>query len=571
MTIDEVLTFEEMQVFDRKSINIDAKTLAITLVAFANADGGTVAIGISDKTKRIEGVDFETAKLNELLRTPFDYCNPTVPVVLEKVDCIDYKGRNNHIMLMKVDASPQVHANQADEAYFRVGDKSKLLKFEERLQLTYDKGERYFEDKPVPDAKLSDIDLDLVKEYTKIIGYNKSPIEYLRQNKGFVKEVNGKVQISTAAILLFGKKPQDFFPRARVRFIRYEGTEEKVGREMNVIKDVIFEGTILKMIQDSVSFLGTQTKERTYLGSDGRFVNEEEYPEFVRQEIIVNAITHRAYSIMGTDIHIKMFDDHIAVESPGKLPGMVRTDNIRYTHFSRNPKIAEYLKAYKYVKEYGEGVDRMCRELEETGLNKPQYYVNAFMLTAIVYNNFMDLDNVAGNAVFEDKKEFIAGKTLIDKKNERLVQEKTPIDKKNERLIEEKETIDKKNERLIEGKETIDKKNERLIEEKETIDKKNERLVIENETSEENRWMLIKAKEYYNKGNITATIYYNLFKILTEFSNSDIIGRKEIKEKLGYGDSKAARAIEKMLELGFLTTIHKVGKGKYRFKNENEE
>ena len=68
MTIDEVLTFEEMQVFDRKSINIDAKALAITLVAFANADGGTVAIGISDKTKRIEGVDFETAKLNELLR-----------------------------------------------------------------------------------------------------------------------------------------------------------------------------------------------------------------------------------------------------------------------------------------------------------------------------------------------------------------------------------------------------------------------------------------------------------------------------------------------------------------------
>lgn len=544
MTIDEVLTFEEMQVFDRKSINIDAKALAITLVAFANADGGTVAIGISDKTKRIEGVDFETAKLNELLRTPFDYCNPTVPVVLEKVDCVDCKGRNNHIMLMKVDASPQVHANQADEVYFRVGDKSKLLKFEERLQLTYDKGERYFEDKPVPDAELSDIDLNLVKEYTKIIGYNKSPIEYLRQNKGFVKEVNGKAQISTAAILLFGKKPQNFFPRARVRFIRYEGTEEKVGREMNVIKDVIFEGTILKMIQDSVSFLGTQIKERTYLGSDGRFVNEEEYPEFVRQEIIVNAITHRAYSIMGTDIHIKMFDDHIAVESPGKLPGMVRTDNMRYTHFSRNPKIAEYLKAYKYVKEYGEGVDRMCRELEEIGLNKPQYYVNAFMLTAIVYNNFKVLSNDEKNVTFQGE---------------------------NERLVEGKATIDKKNERLVERKATIDKKNERLVEEKATIDKKSERLGIENEAIKENIWMIVKAKEYYNKGNITAIIYDNLFKILTEFSNSDIIGRKEIREKLGYGDSKAARAIKIMLELGFLTTIHKAGKGKYRFKNENEE
>ena len=86
----------------------------------------------------------------------------------------------------------------------------------------------------------------------------------------------------------------------------------------------------------------------------------------------------------------------------------------------------------------------MCRELEETGLNKPQYYVNAFMLTAIVYNNFMELDNVVGNAVFEDKKEFIAGKTLIDKKNERLVEEKAPIDKKNERLVKEKHRLIRK-------------------------------------------------------------------------------------------------------------------------------
>ena len=86
------------------------------------------------------------------------------------------------------------------------------------------------------------------------------------------------------------------------------------------------------------------------MGSDGTFVTDEEYPKFVRQELIVNAVTHRAYSITGTDIQIKMFDDHIIVESPGKLPGLVRADNIRFTHFSRNPKIAEFLKNYKFVK-----------------------------------------------------------------------------------------------------------------------------------------------------------------------------------------------------------------------------
>lgn len=260
-----------------------------------------------------------------------------------------------------------------------------VLKIEE-MQLMYDKGERFFEDKPVPDAGIEDIDLEFVEKYINKIGYSKTPMEYLRENKGFVKEKNGRVQISTAAILLFGKNPQLYFPRARVRFIRYEGTEECVGAEMNVIKDVIFEGNILHMAINAIEYLDTQIKEKTYLGKDGLFVTEEEYPKFVRQEIIVNAITHRDYSIRGTDIQIKMFDDRIVVESPGKLPGLVKIENIRHMHFSRNPKIAEFLKAYSFVKEYGEGVDRMCREMEAVGMHPPKYRLRAFMLQATVWN-----------------------------------------------------------------------------------------------------------------------------------------------------------------------------------------
>ena len=169
---------------------------------------------------------------------------------------------------MHIDASPQVHANQADDVFLRVGDKSKLQTFEECLQLNYDKGERYFEDKAVPDATIDDIDMDFVKEYTDEIDYGKSPLEYLKENRGFIKEKDGEIQISTAAILLFGKNPQNFFPRARIRFIRYEGTEEKFGTEMNVIKDVIFEGTLLNMINEAIAYLDTQVKEKTYLGPD---------------------------------------------------------------------------------------------------------------------------------------------------------------------------------------------------------------------------------------------------------------------------------------------------------------
>ena len=132
----------------------------------------------------------------------------------------------------------------------------------------YDKGMRYFEDSPVVDAEIEDIDLEFVEEYLKKINYGKSAMEYLTQNKGFIKEKKGEMKISAAAILLFGKNPQLYFPRARVRFIRYEGTEEKFGAEMNVVKDVIFEGNILNMIEKSISYLDTQIKEKTYLGSD---------------------------------------------------------------------------------------------------------------------------------------------------------------------------------------------------------------------------------------------------------------------------------------------------------------
>lgn len=266
--------------------------------------------------------------------------------------------------------------------------------------------------------------MEFVKEYIDKIDYGKSPLEYLKENKGFVKEKDGNIQISSAAILLFGKNPQNFFPRARIRFIRYEGTEEKFGTEMNVIKDVIFEGTLLKMINEAIAYLDTQVKEKTYLGPNGTFVTDEEYPKFVRQELIVNAVTHRAYSITGTDIQIKMFDDHMVVESPGKLPRLVRADNIRFTHFSRNPKIAEFLKNYKFVKEFGEGVNRMCKELKSVGLKDLVYYTNTFMLQAVIYNT------KTGKVGFLDEKSAIEGKKLaIQKEKLAIGSEKLTFEK----------------------------------------------------------------------------------------------------------------------------------------------
>ena len=398
MTIQEITTRKEGQTFDCKSIQIEPKALAVPIVAFANADGGVIAIGVSDKTRKIEGVDQHTEKLNELLRVPFDFCNPSVPVTCSYLPCTDKDGNENRILLMEIPASSSLHTNQADEAFMRVGDKSRKLTFDERVQLMYDKGERYYEDTAVYDATIDDIDMDAVADYAKLVGYGKSPLQYLRENNGFVRtNKKGEEEVSTAYILLFGKYPQKFFPRARTRFIRYEGVDEKVGAEMNVIKDVTFEGTILNQVKKTIEFIETQVREHTFLGQHAQFVTKRDYPEFVIQEMTVNACCHRAYNIKGTEIQIKMFDDRLVFESPGKLPGQVKPNNIRHTHFSRNPKIAAFLKAYHFVKEFGEGFDRICREQEANGANVPSFRTDEFILKITVPKVAENVQKQTGN------------------------------------------------------------------------------------------------------------------------------------------------------------------------------
>ena len=87
---------------------------------------------------------------------------------------------------MHVLQSADLHTNQADECFYRVGDKSKKMNFEQRVQLLFAKGKRFFEDTPVYGAGIDDIDLKFVSEYCRKIGFAKKPEIYLRTNKEFI-------------------------------------------------------------------------------------------------------------------------------------------------------------------------------------------------------------------------------------------------------------------------------------------------------------------------------------------------------------------------------------------------
>lgn len=153
-TVKELCTKKENQIFDRKSARKDAKRLSNHIVAFANADGGTIVIGVEDNGD-ITRIDAYTNNVNEILRVPFDYCAPSIRVMTETVDCIDKDGKQNHLLIITIPQSSELHANQQDEVYYRMGDKSHRLKFDERLQLMYAKGSRYYEDEPVFRSSLS--------------------------------------------------------------------------------------------------------------------------------------------------------------------------------------------------------------------------------------------------------------------------------------------------------------------------------------------------------------------------------------------------------------------------------
>ena len=107
MTIEEIQKSEEFQVFDRKSARIDAKALAITIIAFANADGGKIALGVEDDGA-LTGVDGQTDHVNELLRASFDYCVPSIATSTEYMEVTDVNGKANHIILITVTQSMKV-------------------------------------------------------------------------------------------------------------------------------------------------------------------------------------------------------------------------------------------------------------------------------------------------------------------------------------------------------------------------------------------------------------------------------------------------------------------------------
>ena len=392
LTLEYMQTEHENKYFDRKSAKIKPSDLAPLISAFANAEGGTIVIGISDKTLEIEGIhQYGMDKANEFIAIPKNGCKPMPQYNEEFLDVINSKGEEDQLLLLHIQPCvDQIVRTTNDSTYLRIGDKTKELKGDDLRNLEYAKSTRHFEDEINRDASIEDLDEELISEYKEKLDASHLPTEQVLKARAFIKSQDGNNYLTNAAVLLFAKNITQFYPNCRVRFVRYDGNSAQVGTRMNIIKDKTIECNILKLIDETRLFISSQLREFTALDPlTGKFKTVPEYPEFSWLEGIVNAVTHREYGMSGRYILVTMFDDRLEIESPGKLPNIVTVDNIKDTRYARIPRISRVLTDFGWVRELNEGVKRIYSDMADFFLDEPEYSEPEYAVKLTLKNNII--------------------------------------------------------------------------------------------------------------------------------------------------------------------------------------
>lgn len=377
----------ENQYLDRKSARKKPGELLKHLIGFANADGGLLVIGVEDDGS-ISGFKSQGAhSINEFRQIDRNQAFYPLAKEVREIEVINKNGENDIIVVISIEPSiNRVIVSPDDVAYLREGDETVALSFERRRMLEYDRGQRFFEDETVEGATLDDIDTELVEMYKSHLNIETNlTIEEILKARYLYRD--GK--ITKAGILLFGKNPSRFLPQARLRVFKFSGSEMDVGENFNVVKNAEFDKALPRVIMESRGFVKMQLRDFQNLQKDGMFVTIPEYPEFAWFEGIVNAVTHRDYSIAGDHIKVLMYDDHLSIESPGKLPNIVTLENIKEERFSRNPRIARTLTEFGWVREMNEGVKRIFSEMAKSYLHEPKYMEPGNKVVLTLENNIL--------------------------------------------------------------------------------------------------------------------------------------------------------------------------------------
>lgn len=377
--------------FKRVSGKMVGKALE-TVCAFANADGGLLVLGLADLKEhkgaaRIFGIAENAEAVDELVRKlRSEFVPPLGPLRLLRLPHTLHngpaKGQPGHLVVMVVPRSAQVHSLVTGGTFTRLDRGNRELTAEEITDLSYRRGTRSASAEPVPVA-LERLNTQAWQRFLQRRGPLSGTLADQLLNIGLAVEVDGRVQPLRAAVLLFADEPGSLLAahgtRADVRVFVYDGKTAIPGATPNLRKEPkTIRGPLIDQIDRAVKVVMDELAQGVTLSGSG-FRTRHVYPERVVKEAIVNAVVHRDYRL-NRDIFVRIFDDHMEIESPGLLPKGITPATIRGAGSkTRNDLIAANLRDFPEPPnlDAGEGVKMMFAEMARAKLYPPQYRESA--------------------------------------------------------------------------------------------------------------------------------------------------------------------------------------------------
>lgn len=349
--------------------------LAGELVAFANAEGGVIFLGVADDGG-VEGVPREAMDLVEqwVANIASNNCDPPIRPTIRKVVLSGFQEAAAHVLLVEAPRGLYVHRTTGGRWLVRVGSTKRDLTSHELARLLQQRGRAFvFDEQPVMTAAREDLSEDALRDH---FGQASIPLmDLLRNARVTVADEAGVDRPTVAGLLAFGSNPQEHLLSARIDAAVYRGT--RLHSDELVHSDTIG-GTADRQIDEAVSFV-----DRFMLRPATKDVGRQDHPQYslgVVHEAVVNAVAHRDYAISGSRIRLFLFGDRLELHSPGGLPNTVTLETMPYRVFTRNQLLVSFLSKMRsrhtgraFLESRGEGVRRILEEGEQHSGRRPEY------------------------------------------------------------------------------------------------------------------------------------------------------------------------------------------------------
>lgn len=368
------------------------------LVAFANAKGGTVYMGVEDDGTVTGCNRYDAQKIIESIY------DRTRPALFTEIEVIRYEGKD--VLAISAERDGTTYATSDGRCLKRLGKNSKPYYPDEMSNKYASIQNPDFSGQILTDSTVEDInvlEIYSLKEKLKMRDPKSSlpeleDMSFLR-DLGLIKEDEGIDRLTIAGLLFVGKETaiNRLLPQAEVIYLHYSADNmEEYDSRLDLKQPIISViDRLTEKIQNTNKIVNVQV---------GLFRLEvEDFSEKVFQEALFNALSHRDYLNMGA-VYVKHYPDRIVIENPGAFPEGVNEENI-ITHPStpRNKLIAETLQRLKYVQRTGQGVDIIFREMISSGKPYPQYHTYSEAVTLTIFSAIDDVNFVKFIASEQDK------------------------------------------------------------------------------------------------------------------------------------------------------------------------